>query len=716
MASGLNLTVLEYYRASGLAPKSLRILPSSSGNADKIIVGDQDGVLTVLGVKRGIAQSVFTTLGGPAVNRIELLKDRIFIAAKAEVKGFSKKGKNFYNISTMLAEPIQSMALTDHNIRVAGDHLYTHFIDNVDTHHYMSHERITDLLALKLPSSCDTVPAIAFKAEHSTILGGADRCIRVLEGSRCFMEVDLQEAPVVLCAFKDRLKHDGRVLYGTDQGSVGVVQLGKDGYRHIWMLDGADHDASITALASYALTEQSHRPEILVGRQDGTVSILSFTSEHEEDPPEEIFTTKLSNGIAAIAGARAHSRHHAEVVLGTFSGSVLALTTDPSAKGSPAGAQIAGTQSLSADADNLQELQNEVESLERELAQAQTKRQHLYHPDRFPIRHSFTLRPKLASSLLSIEAPVSIKMVLLSSNVPIDLLDVKDESAVTSFTPVEDGAGLNATYRCQPGVSNLQIKVRSIEGQSGNLHVYVMLDVADGLTHAFEYPIRTLALHQRSTSRLDENKPISHVTITGGFSCAQVNGWLQACLAEVPSQAPENSVAYTFKSTYLNTSIQTTFKPGEIKIASDNWSSACILKDSLMKAATAANLRVDVEEYCHPDGAVYVLSLLDPILLEQIELTKQVEVIQALKELETQEGSAEALTPEYADILNNADDLLARYHAHPCHLERLYGIVTDLHIDCCKAKGKNGRTQIPSLIQQLNDYDFAQLCLSFQDI
>ena len=82
----------------------------------------------------------------------------------------------------------------------------------------------------------------------------------------------------------------------------------------------------------------------------------------------------------------------------------------------------------------------------------------------------------------------------------------------------------------------------------------------------------------------------------------------------------------------------------------------------------------------------------------------------------------------------NADELLERYHAHPCHLERLYGVVTDLYIDCCKAKvgyvksvpvlyshaavskGKNGRASIPKLIELLNDYSLASLSSAFQDI
>jgi hypothetical protein len=44
-------------------------------------------------------------------------------------------------------------------------------------------------------------------------------------------------------------------------------------------------------VASYAVSGQNDRDDILVGREDGTVSIFSFTSQHDEDPPEEVFST-----------------------------------------------------------------------------------------------------------------------------------------------------------------------------------------------------------------------------------------------------------------------------------------------------------------------------------------------------------------------------------------------------------------------------------------
>ena len=51
--------------------------------------------------------------------------------------------------------------MSDHNIRVSGEHVYSHYVDNVDQHHYMSLERVNDMLAMKLPPDCESVPAIA---------------------------------------------------------------------------------------------------------------------------------------------------------------------------------------------------------------------------------------------------------------------------------------------------------------------------------------------------------------------------------------------------------------------------------------------------------------------------------------------------------------------------------------------------------------------------
>jgi Bardet-Biedl syndrome 7 protein len=62
-----------------------------------------------------IFQSIFKTAPGKRINRVELggrsgeTADRIFVAAETEVRGYSKKGKQFYSFDTNVSDPIRCM-------------------------------------------------------------------------------------------------------------------------------------------------------------------------------------------------------------------------------------------------------------------------------------------------------------------------------------------------------------------------------------------------------------------------------------------------------------------------------------------------------------------------------------------------------------------------------------------------------------------------------
>lgn len=71
---------------------------------------------------------------------------------------------------------------------------------------------------------------------------------------------------------------------------------------------------------------------------------------------------------------------------------------------------------------------------------------------------------------------------------------------------------------------------------------------------------------------------------------------------------------------------------------------------------------------------VHTLQLLHPKLEAQLALSKQVALLEALRELETHDAeSLECLLPEYRHILKNEKELLAQYSRQPAHLDRLYG-------------------------------------------
>ena len=60
-------------------------------------------------------------------------------------------------------------------------------------------------------------------------------------------------------------------------------------------------------------------------------------------------------------------------------------------------------------------------------------------------------------------------------------------------------------------------------------------------------------------------------------------------------------------------------------------------------------------------------------------------------------------------LADAAPALNEAYKQHPCHLQRLYGLVTDLYIDKFKFKGLNVKNRVPQLIDELNHYHLPAL-------
>lgn len=62
-----------------------------------------------------LLQTFFKTLPGPKILRLELggaigtIKDKIFVAAAGEVRGYTRKGKQFLKFDTNMTEAIKSM-------------------------------------------------------------------------------------------------------------------------------------------------------------------------------------------------------------------------------------------------------------------------------------------------------------------------------------------------------------------------------------------------------------------------------------------------------------------------------------------------------------------------------------------------------------------------------------------------------------------------------
>ncbi|XP_015681430.1 Bardet-Biedl syndrome 7 protein [Protobothrops mucrosquamatus] len=701
----LSLNRMDYLQVGVISQKTMKLLPASGRKAtQKVVTGDHDGVITCFGIKKGEAIPVFKTLPGEKIARLELggalntLQEKIFVAAGSEVRGFTKKGKQFLSFNTNLTENIKAMYISGSDLFLGASYIYNHYCDCKDQHYYLSGDKINDVLCLPPDKLSCIVPVLACQ----------DRVLRVLQGSDLLYEMEVPGPPAVLALNNGNGGDSGEeVLFGTSDGKIGLVQITGVSPVEKWKIGNEKKRGGILCMDSFDILGDGVK-ELLIGRDDGMLEIYKFETEKS---PVLKYECALSESVTSIQGGCVGKEGYDEIVASTFSGWVSGLTTE----------SIHGECGL----DELKlthEMQNKVVSLRNELDQLQMKvlqeREKYQQSSQsstaisavptFSINDKFALNKDDASYSLVLEVQAAIDIVLLQCDVPIDLKDVDKNSAVVSFTDCEsepNGNFLLATYRCQVHTTRIELKILSIEGRYGTLQAYVIPRVQPKTCQVRQYQIKPLSLHQR-TRCLDHDRPMNTLTLKGQFSFAEVHSWIVFCLPEVPEKTPVGeNVSFYFQNTFLDTQLECTYRKGEGYFKSDNISTISILKDVLSKEATKRKINLNISCDMNEASVNHTLNLIHPKLEYQLMLAKKVELIDALKELQAHEGNMDFLIPEYRNILEESDQLLKEHKKQPTSLERLYGMITDLFIDKFKFKGTNVKTKVPLLLEILGSYD-----------
>ncbi|KAG9272232.1 Bardet-Biedl syndrome 7 protein isoform X1 [Astyanax mexicanus] len=712
----LSLNHVDYLQVGVTSQKTMKLLPAVGRKAtQKVAVADHDGVVNCFGMKKGEAVPVFKSLPGQKISRLELggalgtPQEKIFVCSGSEVRGFTKKGKQFLSFEANLTESINAMHVSGADLFVCASYIYNHYCDCKDQDYYLSGDKINDIVCLPVETVGRTVPVLACQ----------DRVLRVLQGSELLYDVEVPGPPSVLELHnRDGGKNGEEVLYGTTDGKLGLIQLTSSAPVSKWEVDNEKKKGGVLCIDTFDILGDGVK-DILVGRDDGTVEVYGLDSSNE---PTLRFENVLSESVTSIQGGCVGKESYEEVLTTTYTGWVSGLTTEPQQMEAGPGDEVKMSRETQT---KVAALRAELEQLQVKVMQGREKYQQSSQSSTavsavpvFSINDRFTLCQDDASYSLTLEVQTAIDNLLLQSDVPIDLLDVDKNSAVVSFSECDsepNGNFLLATYRCQANTTRLELKVRSIEGQYGTLQAYVTPRLQPKTCQVRQYQIKPLSLHQRTHS-IDQDRPMNTLRLVGQFSFAEIHSWVVFCLPEVPEKTPAGeNITFYFQNTFLGTQLEASYCKGEGNFKSDNISTISILKDVLSKEATKRKINLNISYEVNEDSVSHTLKMIHPKLEYQLLLAKKVQLIDALKELQVHEGNADFLIPEYRSILDESARLLEEYKKQPAHLERLYGMITDLFIDKFKFKGQNVKTKVSQLLEILDNYDLNSLMEFFND-
>ena len=168
-----------------------------------------------------------------------------------------------------------------------------------------------------------------------------------------------------------------------------------------------------------------------------------------------------------------------------------------------------------------------------------------------------------------------------------------------------------------------------------------------------------------------------------------------------------------FRNVFVGSGLECVYKDKSAEFRTDNISTIAILKDAMTALATARNVRVTTQFEVEDKSIEAMLRRIDPKLRYQTSLSKKMELIKGLSELDVQEDDTSYLDEEYAEILQNRDRIKKEFKERPTALHNLYGAVTDLYIDYHKFKGRDVRQKMDGVTNSLMNYDFEALVHEF---
>jgi Bardet-Biedl syndrome 7 protein len=577
------------------------------------------------------------------------------------------------------------------------------------------------------------VAPVILPDEENPILACQDRFVRVVQGSDLYYEASVNGAATVIlrCEANDDARaaagaqetHAGRkeVLWGTEQGSVGQLFLDGEAVQRGWVLDGKrGRGGGVSAVYAEADITGDGVNDVVVGRDNGAFEVYSLDRNGE---PVRVYERDLNEAVQCISHGSV-STASPELLVHTFSGKVLAFrpgadtqTIDgfalgvPQSQGQVKAASDEVRQRVAGIKQQLTQLSKEVDRARKAYVEFSGDLIAVDGPTK--ILDKFQLDSESACYKLSLEAPSAMFAVSIHSNVPLDLLDVKDNAAICSRSMPDpaNGTFALATYRMQESTNRVDIKMRAIEGQAGQVRAYVVPRQSPKTCVERVYEIKPLCLHRRATRVDTAGRPMSELRIQGQFTLDDMHTWVGACLNEVPARAPvgQTELTYEFENVLLTTVLQVTVRDGEGRFRSDSITPLALLKEYIAREATNLKMRINISYDLADATVAHFCKIVHPKLLYQLNLTGQSALIEGLKEIRMQEDDLSFLSDEYRAILEEETRIVAEIKEQPRQLDYIHGIIKDFFVDWHKFKGSNVKHMLSAIDQVLDQYSLERL-------
>ena len=555
-----------------LLPKERRQLKQ------KLVVGDDSGNLVCYQFKKGEPTLIFQTqtFDEPitcttvAIDKSGKDESNIYVSQGQNVIGLSRKGKEVSKLNSALAEPIFNIAVDEDRVVYTGcEYIYTSYENGKDVSFFMSNDLILCLLV-------DTISMSSSGVAKEVFLGCKDNCVRVISESDCIITFQTTSSVTALeslhaensslLQLKDSKK---QVIFGLDDGDVGLFEIDRKTRETslLWTL-GDYKRVSVSCLRyTNVLLASPTQPvgsgkdeQLVVCREDGRFEVYSFDNKAEEYVPNLVSSKDVSESIKSVAVGFVNSDFYPAIVIATFSGKILSFTTEPLSQRAQDDSYGRSVKTIN-DENRIKYLRKEIAELQKKVDKEKEKAKKISRNNLssftaksnekntvssssngqvvmsnlsseaadFPLSSKFTFDVSKSAYMLTVEVQCAIDLVLIRSQVALEVVESDIGSAVISVTPAhllatssqgEQPYKFLAAFRCQGSERRFNIGLRPREGEQGEVSLTVVTNSKEKSAKVVKLALRPLSLHHRvhEFSEEERKRDRCSVRFTGAHS------------------------------------------------------------------------------------------------------------------------------------------------------------------------------------------------------
>ncbi|KAL0592428.1 hypothetical protein ABG067_000536 [Albugo candida] len=693
---------------------ALCLLPlSKKKKKQKFIVGDEFGNVSGFQIRNGEAQLLFKPLAFDSrITCIEIggcpeNAEKVFISTNKFVYGINKKGKEFYRFQSNLAESIVKIFAIDSNLCAATESIVSKYGGGSDNSAYMCPDKINDMTIL-------------------SFFDGQNKSFTALACQDCSVRIILNSAPCcqeyvgvpVTSICSSATSEMSEIMYATNLGHVGLLQFDGKNLQSIWMkaLSGTKN-GSINSMICYDINGDG-KCELIIGRDDGYMEVFTYDIDGNI---EQIYECFVNESIRTVKSGSISSRGCNEIIACTFSGKVFLFSPRTENESAPVD-NHGRTSEMKQRDTRVSNIRKEIRILQDKIVKEKDKigrckdKEYEIVVEDILMTSKLQLNPEQGYYDLSIQLPVKIQMITLFSAAPIEIYRNELTTAIFSRT---DSTKLSsqqylATFRCMDATSRFSLRIKTFEGQAGDIEVNAITDTAPQSAVSVRHFIKPLSLHHRviEADDTDMGRAINTIKISGNFTLIQIHEWIAKCLADVPVRLQDEKMSLLYKHVLLGSVLICRYKKDEAFFASASASTIAIVKEVLSQEAALRKIDVNVLVDVKKESTNVMLDYVRPFFEENHASSSRSELLKGLTEIQLHEPDHTSwLAPEYQSILKTGKE-----DSDHVNMEYLKIILVNLYVDTCKSRGVNGHQNLETLHKMIETRDFDRLTQHFSQI